>query len=194
MDTVLRTKICLIGDSGVGKTSLVKRYVSDYFEESYARTLGTKVCNVELSLTVSSFDSEVKLVMNLWDIMGQLAFRELLQEAFFHGARGILAVCDATDPGSLQNLDGWIDAALRIAGDVPVRVLVNKFDLRDNIRISEQDLTGFCGAFDSRYTYVSAKTGDNVRGAFEDIAKAVVEKAFGSEEAGGLREDILFVD
>lgn len=131
MGVVLRTKICLVGDSGAGKTSLVKRYVPGYFEESYARTLGTKVSNFELFLTVSSFDSEVKLLMSIWDIMGQQAFRELLQDAFFHGAGSVLAVCDATDLESLRNLDGWIDTALRIAGDVPVRV--NKVDMRDSI-------------------------------------------------------------
>ena len=90
----MKMKICLVGEAAVGKTSLIRRFVLDDFDDKYIQTLGTKVSKKELTLPSSVGDSELKVDMTIWDIMGQKGFRELLKEAYFYGAKGIIAVCD----------------------------------------------------------------------------------------------------
>ncbi len=93
---VLKTKICLVGDNGVGKTSLIRRYVLDMFDDRYITTLGTKVSKKEVEVSFPKENLTAHVDMLIWDIMGQHGFQELLKEAYFYGARGILAVVDIT--------------------------------------------------------------------------------------------------
>ncbi|HLE46260.1 MAG TPA: Rab family GTPase, partial [Thermoplasmata archaeon] len=104
----MKMKICLVGEAAVGKTSLIRRFVLDDFDDKYIQTLGTKVSKKELTLPSSVGDSELKVDMTIWDIMGQKGFRELLKDAYFYGAHGALAVCDVTRRGTLEDLRGWI--------------------------------------------------------------------------------------
>ncbi len=89
----MKVKVCLVGEHAVGKTSLIRRYVLDEFDDRYIVTLGAKVSKKEMLLE-SKANSGVQMDMTIWDIMGSKGFRELLREAYFHGAQGILAVCD----------------------------------------------------------------------------------------------------
>src|SRR3970040_2546326 len=91
----VKAKGCLVGEHGVGKTSLIRRYVLDEFDDRYIVTLGAKVSKREMTITLQD-RGEVLMDMTVWDIMGSRGFRELLREASFHGAQGILAVCDVT--------------------------------------------------------------------------------------------------
>ena len=86
----VRIKICLVGDGGVGKTSLIGRYVYDIFSDKYLPTIGTKVTRKELLLRYPSKRLQVKMDAMIWDIMGQKLFKSLLHESYFIGARGIL--------------------------------------------------------------------------------------------------------
>src|SRR5512136_2366545 len=101
----IKTKVCLVGEAAVGKTSLIRRYVLDEFEDRYITTLGAKVSKKELLLDSKEKDLKIAMDMTIWDIMGEKGFRDLLKEAFFHGARGILAVCDLTRYSTLKELD-----------------------------------------------------------------------------------------
>src|SRR5207249_4778480 len=83
----------LVGEAAVGKTSLIRRFVLENFDDKYIQTLGTKVSKKELTSSSPDGSGELKIDMTIWDIMGQKGFRELLKEAYFYGARGILAVC-----------------------------------------------------------------------------------------------------
>src|SRR2546430_10752896 len=92
----MKVKVCLIGEAAVGKTSLIRRFVLDNFDDKYIQTLGTKVSKKELASPSPDGTGDLKIDMTIWDIMGQKGFRELLKEAYFYGARGIIAVCDVT--------------------------------------------------------------------------------------------------
>ncbi|HEV8594996.1 MAG TPA: hypothetical protein VGR51_05655, partial [Thermoplasmata archaeon] len=105
--------------------------------------------------------------------MGHLGFRDLLRAAYFHGAQGILAVCDVTDGPTLGNLDSWLEGAKEITGDVPVHLLLNKVDLEPAVQ--EQEVIAFTGPRDMPYLYTSAKRGDNVSRAFEDLTRRITE-------------------
>ena len=107
-DTEVIKKICLIGSGEVGKTSLIKRYILDIFDDKYLRTLGTKVSKKELILDYPQKDRKLNLTLLIWDIMGQATFRSLLQDSYFFGAAGALAVCDSTRAQTLDSLEEWV--------------------------------------------------------------------------------------
>ncbi len=172
-DTV-KLKICLVGAEGVGKTSLIRRFVHDDFDDRYLITMGAKVTKKELQ--VARLGGEQRsVILLIWDIMGQEGFRELLREAYFQGARGILAVCDVTRPESLADLEGWKNSIEKVAGRIPAFVLANKVDLLEETRLTSSDLETFCKEWDCPHLLTSAKTGENVEEAFEGLTSLVLE-------------------
>jgi len=174
----VKVKVCLVGDSGVGKTSLIRRYVLDMFDDEYIQTLGAKVTKKTVLIPVHNPSPPLEIVMTIWDVMGNAGFRELLKEAYFFGCQGIFAVCDVTQKVTLEDLDGWIDRAWDVEPDVPVHILVNKVDLvegRDADAMDEDRVRAFSEAYASPYVFTSAKRGDNVLKAFEDLARRIVD-------------------
>ncbi|UCD92710.1 MAG: GTP-binding protein [Methanobacteriota archaeon] len=173
----LTTKICLVGDSSVGKTSLIRRYVFDHFEDRYISTLGTKVTKRELLVPYPDLDLEIDVKLLIFDIIGEKGFRRLLRDAYFQGANGLMAVCDVTRGDTLDSLDDWIDTAYDVTGNVPLHVMGNKVDLKDDIVVSKSEINQLSKAFDSPFDFTSAKTGENVEKVFELIATRLVNRA-----------------
>jgi len=190
----MKTKLALCGDTGVGKTSLIRRFVVDEYQDTYLHTLGTKVSKIELSVPYGA-DTEVRMDMSIFDIMGDRGFKDLIRETFFHGAQGIMAVSDLTQKESLDALKDWIPSALEIAGDVPLYLVMNKKDLEDKRAITDDEVRHFAESFAAPYLYTSARTGEFVEDAFNSIAIEIVDRAFRREQARvaerGLREKVL---
>src|SRR3989304_387639 len=125
-----KVKVCRAGEPMVGKTSLIRRYVLDEYDDRYIATLGAKVTKKEIEVEDPK-RGPVDVTMILWDIWGNKNVRELLKDAYYHGAHGILAVCDVTRPETMAELDGWAQAIRSVAGDIPVCLLANKSDQAD---------------------------------------------------------------
>lgn len=170
-DDLMKVKVCFIGDAGVGKTSLIKRFVLDVFDDRYIATIGTKVTK-----KIVDVDGKVKVMMLVWDIMGQKGFRELLREAYFFGAHGAIAVCDLTNKETLEELRYWIKALTDVAGDVPIVFAGNKVDLENDRVIKEEDLQELASKYKGKAFLTSAKTGQNVEAVFKALAEAMAEK------------------
>ena len=177
MDRQVRTykfKICLVGEEGVGKTSLIHRFVSGAFDESYIRTLGAVVSKKTVNLgVVEGFPISVDMM--ILDIMGKRTFLQLFKEAYFHGAKGILAVFDVTRSASLRDLTKWIDGVHESVGPIPVYSLGNKVDLVERRETTEQEAADVLRPYECPILYTSAKTGTNVEQAFQGLAKTIVE-------------------
>ena len=167
-------KICLVGEEGVGKTSLIHRFVSGAFDESYIRTLGAVVSKKTMDLGPIR-GSSVNVDMMILDIMGKRTFLQLFKEAYFHGAKGILAVFDVTRRNSLQDLTKWIDGVRESVGPIPIYALGNKVDLTERRETTEEDAASVLRAYECPILYTSAKTGSNVEGAFQGLARSIVE-------------------
>src|SRR6266704_4097030 len=171
----LKSKVCLVGDKAVGKTSLIRRYTINMFEEEYLTTIGTHVTKKETRVLLPEYDLLVDIDMKVWDIMGEKGFRELLEDAYFYGANGILAVADLTRRRTLDDLDDWIDSVEQVVGKVPILIAVNKADLASNARFQERDVAQFAKAYGAEFFLTSAKTGDQVEAAFARLGALVVE-------------------
>jgi small GTP-binding protein len=117
-------KICLLGDGAVGKTSLIRRYVHDIFNDEYIMTIGTKVSKKNMDL-----DGK-ELTLMIWDILGQKEHTNL-HSAYYKGAAGAIVVCDFTNKNSMEHLTKWIDDFRAVAGNVPVVIAVNKQDIEN---------------------------------------------------------------
>jgi len=171
----ISSKICFVGDGGVGKTSLIGRYVYDMFDNKYLKTIGTKVTRKEILLDFPAKNVKIKMNAMIWDIMGQKAFRKLLHEAYFKGAQGILGVCSCTEKASLANLNEWIDSVIEVVGEVPVVILANKKDLKDDAQFCDEELREIAAELNAKSIFTSAKTGENVPKAFLTIAKEMIK-------------------
>lgn len=158
-------KVCLLGDGAVGKTSLVRRFVFDAFDDKYLQSFGTKVSKK----TVVFEDVEADLMV--WDILGQRT-HETLHAAYYRGAAGALAVCDSTRPETLQSLSSWVDGFLSVVGEAPILIISNKSDLERAYPF--EDVRAFAESIGSPVFETSAKTGANVEEAFAEISRRMV--------------------
>lgn len=174
----MKVKVCLVGEAAVGKTSLIRRFVLDNFDDKYIQTLGTKVSKKEMLTPNADPSGELRIDMTIWDIMGQKGFRELLKEAYFYGAKGILAVCDATRKKTLEDLDDWIEGVYSVTGKIPIEFLANKIDLKDQVQVTEDDMIQAARAYDSPFHFTSAKAGVNVELAFQSLAERIAKERY----------------
>ncbi len=170
----IKTKVCLVGEAAVGKTSMVRRFVQDEFDDRYITTLGAKVSKREMTFDTPDH-AQIHMDMTIWDIMGEKGFRDLLKDAYFYGANGILAVADITRRRTLDDLDDWIDGVEQVVGNVPLLLAVNKTDLTSGAQFTERDVAQFAKAYGCEFLLASAKTGDRVEDAFLRIGTLVAE-------------------
>ena len=173
--TVIKSKICLVGDEAVGKTSLIHRYVHGVFDETYIRTLGAVPAKKTVELP-DIHGQPVRLDLTVLDIMGKITFLRLFQEAYFHGARGILAVADLTRRSSLRNLTEWIRSVEATSGSLPTVVVVNKTDLVSAAEFGPADIEETTRALGADFYLTSAKSGERVEDAFRRLAELVAER------------------
>lgn len=162
-------KITLFGPGGVGKTSLLLRYIKDYFSDDLKKTIGS-------NFLIKDVDIDGKNVrLLLWDIGGQPQFHKL-RTIYFKGSNGALGVFDLSSNQTLLKIPGWISSIKKtVKKSIPMILLGNKLDLKRDIdREEAEDLSK---RLNCEYMETSAKTGENVELAFEAIAKACLQEA-----------------
>jgi len=167
----VKVKVCLVGDVAVGKTSLIKRFVQDEFDDRYIATVGTKV--TKKSVEVTWRGAPASLDMLVWDIMGEKGFRALLRDAYFEGSHGVIAVCDLTRKDTFYDLNNWVQMIRKQVGNVPIVFLGNKADLRERLTVSEEELGRMGTIHGAPQFLASAKTGAGVNEAFKALADAI---------------------
>ncbi|MFQ5986593.1 MAG: Rab family GTPase [Thermoplasmata archaeon] len=171
----MKMKICAVGEEAVGKTSLIHRYVADTYEDDYIRTIGTLISKKTIELERAEGEPPVVDAV-IWDIMGRKGFMDLLRDAYFYRANGVFAVLDTTRKATLEALHGWLEGVSNAVGTLPIVILANKEDLKKEANVTKKDVKAFAEGWDAVHFYTSAKTGKNVREAFEKLIHAAYER------------------
>jgi small GTP-binding protein len=165
---MLQKKVCMLGSFSVGKSSLVRRFVSSMFDERYHTTIGVKVDKK----VVSVGGEDVMLV--LWDIYGEDAF-QTLRMSYLRGMHGYLLVVDGTRRQTLDDALALNDRVVSEIGKVPAVLALNKFDLAEQWEIEPARETQLTAA-GWTLQHTSAKTGDAVEKAFLQLAQLMPAK------------------
>ncbi len=163
-------KILTAGEGGVGKTTLLHRYVEGKFSAETKMTIG-----VEFFLKETEVDGNAA-TLQLWDFGGQERFRFLL-ESYVLGAKGALLMFDLTRPITLDNLEQWINIVRKGDPDLPVLFVGTKLDLAEEIMVDDDYAQSFQEAFNLfDYIKISSKSGENVGNAFDRLTKKILER------------------
>jgi small GTP-binding protein len=172
MSRNLIKKVCLLGDGEVGKTSLIRKFVYDQFDDKYLMTIGTKITKKALALSHQGTPVNLTLMIN--DIVGQVEF-ERIHKQYYRGSMAGILVCDLTRKPTLERIDWWLDSFREVAGDVPIILLGNKADLTEKLEISDNDLSNYSKDIGCSHFITSAKTGLNVEKAFIKVGKVLCQ-------------------
>ncbi len=176
----LRVKICLVGEKGVGKTSLIRRYVLNQFDDRYIMTVGAKVSKKEVQIPDPRGGPPLRVDMMIWDVIGHKGFLQLLGDAYFHGANGILAVADLTRPETLEELGEWVSRVRDTVGLLPIVMAMNKADLVDELRCEENDIARMANTFNCEFFRTSARTGEKVEEVFRLLGELLAQQQLGA--------------
>lgn len=186
----MRIKICVVGDRGVGKTSLIRRFAASQFMDDEQGTLGAHLHPVEVQIPLDG-GQLAKVRVDLFDFMGEHALRDNFRDAIFYGTHGVLAVCDLGRRETLPGLVDWIGAVSSVAGEVPAVIAFNKADLGKEVAMGASDMRAIMERVPAASTIMtSARTGQGVEDAFNRIILRAVEGILEGEKTSDSREDL----
>ncbi len=168
--TSITSKICVVGDFAVGKTSVVERFVNNHFSDKYLTTVGVKIDTKEV--TLPQYELTRKLV--IWDVAGTDRFGAV-EYAYLRGASGYLFVADGTRPVTLKAAHDLHDQISQRYGAAPSVLLINKHDLSTQWDVSPARIESLGDTHDEVYL-TSAKTGENVEAALSRLAELITDR------------------
>ena len=162
-------RVILLGDSNVGKTSLIMRYIKNEFKNSFISTIGVE------------YDSKIikkgkkDICLEIIDTGGQEKFH-CLTKSFFNKVDGIIFVFDLTNKESFENLKNWLKEAESYTEDFEYILVGNKKDLINSIEVNQESLKDNDLFNGTKYFEVSAKTGENIEECFEELTDLILNK------------------
>ena len=166
-------QLLVIGDSCVGKTSLITRYTNGTFKEEYLATVG-----LDYYSKIEAINNQT-INIKLWDTVGQERYKALTQN-FFRSAEGVLLTFDVTNIDSFNNLKDWIGSIkTNMEGKnifLPLIIVGNKIDMEDSREINKEDAVKFASDNNYKYFETSAKTGEGVDDAVRDLVNQVMNQ------------------
>ena len=162
-------KVLLLGNSDVGKSSLLLRYVDSVWNDAFVPTIGVDFKVKTLTI------NEKKVKMQIWDTAGQERFRTVVS-TYFRWAHGILLLYDVTNRDSFKNLESWLIEIEKNAKEKVLKILIgNKCDLTDDREITSDEGKAFALRNGMEFMETSAKMNTNVSEAFETLGKLMIE-------------------
>ena len=156
-EQVIKKKICLLGAFGVGKTSLVQRFVYNRFEEKYLSTIGVRVAQKD----VQPVSGQPLMRMLIWDIEGYEAGKAI-NKNYYIGASGGILVADVTRPDTFSELERIVKQFKNVNPDAALILAVNKIDLIEDTDFIEERLNQLNADWANKHYPTSAKNGLNV--------------------------------
>ena len=163
-------KILILGDSFVGKTNMLKRFLHDEFDMNTKETVGVEFGSKNFIL---GEDEKDIVKAQIWDTAGQERYRSVTK-AYYKGAKGALLVYDISRRNTFENIDNWL-IDLRTNGDKDILIILigNKCDLIDKREVSVEEAQTKAEQYNIAYMETSAKNGDNIIKAFSELVSQV---------------------
>jgi small GTP-binding protein len=163
-------KVALVGDSAVGKTSLIRRFVIDVFDDKYIATIGAKVSKRDLEYKMP--DKTVYLTLMMWDILGQKDYKKMRIQGLT-GAHGVIMVCDLSRPETIKSAEEfWLPEITETCPSVPIVLVGNKNDIAQPGSV--ETLNTISSKAEMPVTLSSAKTGENIEACFKKIGELML--------------------
>ena len=180
----LALKIILVGDSAVGKTSILSRYIDNLFDENTKCTI-----NIGIKTKLIDIDENTSVKMNIWDTAGQERYRSMTKQ-YYNNCQGAIFVFDLTKKKTFESLPQWIkelnenDTSGK-NNKIECLILGNKSDLTNEREVIAEDIQNFVK---NKYLYyeVSAKNGNNISLAFDDLRTKILEQLVQTNDESGI--------
>ena len=186
MSNNYEVKLIFIGESGVGKTSLIKQFIDKYFIDKKLTTIGHDILQKEIYLS-----EDKKIILNIWDTCGQEQFRTINQ-LFLKNAKIVLFVYDITQKKSFEELKNfWYEYVISVLGkNIIIGIAANKSDLYQNEEVNINDAKNFALEINAIYKETSAKYFESINSLINDMIFKFIEK---SENDDKLNENNISV-
>lgn len=163
------TKIVVIGDSGVGKTNILTRFISGEFNQNTKSTLGVEFAT---KLIISN---DKKIRLQIWDTAGQERYKAITN-SYYVNAKGAIVVFDLSKPKSFESIERWVKELRSISGkDCIVMLVGNKSDIKDSRAISEQEAKSLANELNLEYSETSALTNTNINQVFQRLVDQIYQ-------------------
>ena len=172
MSTNYVIKILTLGETQVGKTSIVLRYSEDKFNYNKIATIG-----IDFKIKVIKKGNE-KIKVSIYDTAGQERFQNIVKH-YYKGANGVLLIYDITKRDTFKKLEFWIEDLKENADNIDnlfIYLIGNKNDMAQNREVSFEEATNFAKENNLPYIEVSAKTGNNIKQLFDEVIKGAMTK------------------
>ena len=173
-------KVILIGDSGVGKTNIMSKFLKNQFLENSKATVG-----VEFGSKLFIHENH-KIKAQIWDTAGQEKYKAITG-AYYKGSKGALVIYDITRKDTFANIEKWVND-LKTTGDPKITIIIigNKNDLADKRQVTKEEGEEKAKSFGCAFLETSAFSGDNIDKAFDIMVKEIYEK-FSSDTGGDVQ-------
>ena len=179
-------QILIIGDSSVGKTSILTRYTNGTFKEEYLATVGLDYYSKD-----EIFNNKT-INVKLWDTAGQERYKSLTQ-SYFKNAEGVIVAYDITNTESFDNLKFWINSIKANMENknifIPVIIIGNKTDMEESREILTEDAEKFAEENKYKYFETSAKTGEGIDKAIRDLINQILNQSENNDDQKEFRKD-----
>ena len=164
----IKLKIIIIGEPAVGKTSLVKKFISGQFSKDYRSSIGTNIYTKKIVL-----EKDTDATLQLWDIAGQERWINM-RHSYYSGAKGVIIVGDLTRRNTFNQIEKfWVPDIKQYCPIAPIILIANKRDLCS--KLGEQEINSLSKRINAESEFfTSAKTGENVELAFKMISKQAI--------------------
>ena len=170
-DKAQRIKFLVLGESTIGKSCLIERYINNTFKENYIATIGMDIRQKRLDI------NNIDVFLTINDTAGQERFRSLTKMVY-KNTDGILVGFDLTKPKTLEQVEFWInqiESNKTKDSSISLVLFGNKCDMKEEIQVKEEDIEKIKEKYNIRYYETSAKDGTNVQNIFEYLAKIVLK-------------------
>ena len=165
-----KLKVVVVGDSGVGKTNLIKRFVTNSFSANSKATVGFEFISKSYRINEQVFKIEI------WDTAGQERYKSITA-AYYKGAKGALIVYDTTSKVSFENIDKWMsEIKEKSSKDMKLMIIGNKIDLKDERQVQSNEASEKAELLEAPIMETSALDATNVKEAFYDLLKEMYKE------------------